>query len=111
MALHVLTPRPKLLLERLAAAIQAMDVLTWKFSSDGVYITPSDPEWEGRAWLRPRIDEAGLIISIVRPQGGAVDRDTYAELHGRAVTLLVADFGTYFEQLIVLPEPGADDVV
>jgi hypothetical protein len=32
MALHVVTARPKLLLERLAAAIQAMDLLTWKFS-------------------------------------------------------------------------------
>ena len=111
MALHVVTARPKLLLERLAAAIQAMDLLTWKFSSDGVYITPTSPEWEGRGWLRPRVEEAGLIFSIVRPQGGAVDPDTNAELHGQAVTLLLAHFGPYFDQLIVSPEPGPDDVI
>lgn len=111
MALHILTARPKLLLERLAAAIQAMEVLSWKFSSDGVYVTPTDPEWEGRAWLRPRVDDAGLTFSIVRPQGGAVDRETYAELHGRAVTLLLAHLGPYFDQLIATPEPGPDDVL
>lgn len=111
MAIHVVTARPVLLLERLAAAIQALEVLTWRFSSDGIYITSTEPEWEGRGWLRPRVEELGLTLSIVRPQGGAVDRETYAELHGRAVTLLIGHFGTYFDQLVLQPEPGPDDVL
>ena len=110
MAIIVSTASPYTLLSAIKLAIDARNIETWEYDSDGDFIH-SPPQWKGKAWLRPVVQESRLILRIMTPQGTHMSRTVYAVYHGRFIEMLLTHFDTSFSRADASALPELGDIV
>jgi hypothetical protein len=115
MAIYFGTTQPTTLLSTIKHAIDAGHVETWRYqNSEGKdYFTHTTPDrqWDGKAWLLPRITSGDLTFNIIRPSGGSVSRSVYAVFHGRFIEMMVNHFPDEFTLARATPNAAAGDLV
>lgn len=91
----VFTDNPRQLLTDIKLAIADGRIDTWAVDKDGDF-THSRPQWQYKAWLRPKIGEGVLTFIIMAPKNEKMSKEVYAIYHGRFIEALLAHFDTKF---------------
>jgi hypothetical protein len=110
MAILVEADKARALLAAVKAEIDAGNVTTWEYDSDGDF-THSPPQWRHKAWLRPVIEPGKIIFKILTPKGQKMSRAVYAVYHGRFAEMLLTHFDVRFDQIIATALPSHGDVL
>ena len=100
------------MLTKIKAGIDEKRIETWRYitNANGDYFTHVTPnkQWEGKAWLKPSVQEDQLVFNIVRPEGKNVSKKAYAVYHGRFAEMILAHFDNEFTTVwaTALAKPG-----
>lgn len=103
----IATSSPTELLARIKRVIDNGSVKTWAYDRDGDF-THSAPQWNMKAWLRPRITTYGIELSFIAPTSGA-SREVFAVYQGRFQEMMMAHFWQSYTQSSCTPAPTASD--
>jgi hypothetical protein len=110
MALYFSTRDPERLLAAFKSHIEEGTVKTWGCDSDGDF-THTAPQWEARAWLRPRIEKDRLTLYILNPKDRWISTAIYAIYHGRFVESMLLHCDHLFDDVRTTAEPEERDTV
>jgi hypothetical protein len=91
MALTVKTPQPAQLLAKIKKAIDDKKIDTWSYDPDGDF-THNPPQWKGKAWLKPKIEQGELTFGILGQKDVQMLREVYGVYHGRFIEMLLVHF-------------------
>jgi hypothetical protein len=109
---RVFAANPEKLLDAIRKAIDAGDITTWQASSLGSFThTAASGQWKNQAWLRPSVDEKGIIFNIIRPKGGKVSKEVYAVYHGRFSEMLLAHFDAELSAIRLTALAAEGDII
>jgi hypothetical protein len=101
MAVDFESDDPKALLADFDARIEQSaskgKITTWEKSADGKYYTHKAPEWNKKAWLKPRTSSKRLTFNIIKPKDQKITRVVYAYYHGHLIETFLAHFDDQFE--------------
>lgn len=112
MAVNVKTDDPQALLDSIYAAIDEGSIETWAYDDDGDFShVTSDGQWEGRAWLHPKVGIGALVLTTIPPRNSQVTTEAYAVYHGRFIEMVLAHFDNQFSEARATASPAADDEV
>lgn len=93
--IRVNTAQPTALLASIKRAIDARQVETWSYDSDGDF-THTPAQWTKKAWLRPTVLSGCLVLNILNPKGITLSKEIYGVYHGRFIEMLLAHFDDDF---------------
>jgi hypothetical protein len=110
MAITVYTANPKDLLAAIKQAINDDRVRTWSYDSEGDF-THTAEQWKDNAWLRPREEEARLILNVLAPRSKTLSKTTYGIYHGRFIEMLLTHFDGKFTRASASALASSGDVV
>lgn len=107
MAIIVTTDKPRALLKAIKAQIDAGEIETWVYDSDGDF-THAPKQWVHKAWLRAATETGELVFTIIPPENTKMSRTVYAVYHGRFVEMLLTHFDLQFStaETTALPTRG-----
>ena len=91
MAIYVKCQKPKDLLEKIKKTVDNSSIITWKYDDDGDFYH-SPEQWVHSGWLRPYIEENGLVFGLLGPEGKNMSTLSYAVYHGRFIEMLLIHF-------------------
>lgn len=91
MAVRAFTSDSRYLLLALKKAIADGTITTWQIDNDGD-LTHTSAQWEGKAWMRPKVLEDRLLFNIIAPKDDGVSKAVYGVYHGRLVQTLLIHF-------------------
>jgi hypothetical protein len=115
MAIHFTTKDAKSLLEAFDARIAQSEpkgkITTWEKSDDGKYYTHKAPEWNKKAWLRPKIEASQLTFNIIKPKNKNVTAVAYAYYHGHLIETFLNHFDNSFQNGVASALPETDDLI
>lgn len=107
MALYFVTEQPRALLEAFDARVRQTEprgrIDAWTRSDDGALYTHSSDEWNGKSWLKPRVDEGRLTFNIIRPADRYVSVKTYAFFFGQMIETFTGQLDLNFDSVEVTP--------
>ncbi len=110
MAVRIYCDNPIELLEAIRIAMDAGRITTWEYDKHGYFLhTPA--QWKYLAWLKPRVLEDQLLLTILPPRRKAVSRSVYAVYHGRFIEMMLAHFDRRFKQAVATALPISLDRV
>ncbi len=98
MALYVHTSKPRTLLAAIRKAIDNGKVTTWSYDRDGDFIHDR-PQWRGRAWLRPSVQDGMLRFGLFGQRGTPMAKAVYGVYHGRFMEMLLMHFDGMFSNI------------
>ena len=110
MAIIVTTEKPRALLKSIKAQIDAGDIETWIYDSDGDF-THAPKQWIQKAWLRPSVETGELVFRIISPANTKMSRTVYAVYHGRFIEMLLTHFDLKFTMAEATALPDRGDLV
>jgi len=98
MAIMVVTAAPQALLTAVRKGIDDGTIDTWIYDGDGdfTHVTP-DKQWEGKAWLRPSLQQGVLFFGLLGQQNAQMTKPVYGMFHGRFIAMLLTHFDTMFD--------------
>jgi hypothetical protein len=96
--LTFITNDPQRLLRSYKKAIQDGHVQTWEMSGDDFAHTPE--QFRFKAWMRPIVTPAGLVIAMVGRNDERISRGIYAVFHGRFSESVLAHCDDLFESCV-----------
>ena len=99
MAIIVKTNNPNTLLKAIKEQIDEKKIVTWAYDNDGDF-THSPDQWEGRAWLRPKIYTGELRFGILKQRDIDMTRYIYGIYHGRFIEMLLSHFDGDFKEAL-----------
>lgn len=91
MAVIVKTLDPASLLTNIKKAIDAKEIQTWSYDSDGDF-THTPEQWQFRAWLRPKQVNGELQFGFIGNENVVTTKLIYAVFHGRFAEMLLNHF-------------------
>src|SRR5713226_7046174 len=95
MSVIVGTSDPKGLLELVKTGVRAGEIETWSNDEDGDF-THTPPQWNKKAWFRPRLEADRIVFNIFPPSGERMSTTVYAIYHGRFIEMLLKHFDRKF---------------
>jgi len=104
----VYTKGPSILLGLIKGSIDKGHITTWSYDSDGDF-THTPPQWKGKAWLSPSIENGVLLFSIISQNGIPLTTEYYAVYHGRFIEMLLAHFDKLFTSASATAIPTSSD--
>jgi hypothetical protein len=110
MAIIAYNDDPSALLNAIKKAVDNDKIETWSYDEDGDF-THTAPQWNSRAWLRPRILLDRLVFNIVPPQTKTISREVYGIYHGRFIEMLLTHFDGKFTKVYATAMPTRNDRV
>jgi hypothetical protein len=110
MAITITTSSPQKLLDSIKAAIADEKIKTWSVDDDGDF-THTAQQWRYRAWLRPRVSNGKLRLTIMAPKDTAMSKATYAIYHGRFIESVLSHFDDQVDSLHASPMPEDGDII
>src|SRR5574337_1256706 len=110
MAVIVVTSDPRGLLELARAGVNAGEIETWECDADGDF-THNPPQWNKKAWFRPRLESDRIIFNIFPPRGERLSTAVYAIYHGRLIEMLLNHFDRKFSSARATALPTSNDSV
>ncbi len=110
MAVKVRCDAPQILLDEIKASIRSGSIETWQLDSDGDF-THAPEQWRLMAWLRPRIEDDKLVLTILAPKNTQMSRTVYAVYHGRFIEMLLTHFDQKFSLAWATALPSSGDRV
>lgn len=91
MAVRAYSADPERLMRSIRKKISDGGIKTWSIDEDGDLMhTPV--QWEGKAWMRPRIQEERIVFNILGNKGAIMTKAIYAVYHGRLIEMLLTHF-------------------
>lgn len=108
MAVHLKTKNPSLLLKKIKQAIDEKKIDTWSFDADGDF-THTPDQWKYEAWLRPRIREGELLLSILGQKTKKMSKATYGVYHGRFIEMVLTHFDSEIGSASASSMPEVED--
>ena len=110
MAVMIKTSAPQKLLDAIYAAIDDGDIETWAYDDDGDFShVTSDGQWEGEAWLHPKVGTGALVLTTIPPKDSHVTTEAYAVYHGRFIEMVLAHFDNQFSDATATARPTVND--
>ena len=108
MAIHFTTSNPSALLTALKAAVNAKQIETWAYDSDGDF-THTPPQWKNEAWLRPSVGTGVLTFNFIARNNVKTSKEVYAVYHGRFIETMLAHFDNMFSNADATALPVTGD--
>lgn len=106
--LHVMTQRPKALLDAIKTDIVKGEIETWTVDSDGDLIHGTKQEdgkisgqWAGQAWLRPKAEGESLVLRLIPQKDRALGPGVEGVYLGRFAEMLVNHFPNAFTSIVI----------
>jgi len=110
MAIHFSTRDPKKLLSVFKKKIQEKSIVTWSYDNDGDF-THTTPQWNHKAWLRPKEKDGELIFNILSPKNTRLSVELYAIFHGRFIESMLAHCDDLFSSVRTTALPENSDII
>jgi hypothetical protein len=110
MAITVSTSQPSALLNNIKKQIEEKKIRTWAFDKDGDF-THTPEQWANKAWLRPKILNGKLLLTIIPPQNTKLSSEVYAVYHGRFIEMLLEHVDQHFQSASASAMPEQGDIV
>lgn len=95
MAIIIKTSSPSGLLSAIRTAIDDKKIETWSYDTDGDF-THTPPQWNKKAWLRPKVYSGELRLGILGPTGSTMSKLIYGVYHGRFIEMMLVHFDQSF---------------
>ena len=109
MAIIITNAEPATLLKKIHNAIDSGNIVTWSYDKDGDF-THKVPQWENRAWFRPKVYTNELRFGILGPTTIQLSQEIYAIYHGRFIEMLLAHFSADFGHAIATSKKTEPDI-
>lgn len=103
MALIIKTNDPSGLLSAIKKAIDDKKIDTWSYNTNNLFSHVQ--QWEGKAWLKPKVVNGSLQFGIVGQINVDLTRYNYAVNHGRFSEMLISHFNNHFTEMISTSDP------
>jgi len=103
MALIIKTNDPSGLLSAIKKAIDDKKIDTWSYDDDNDFSHVQ--QWQGKAWLRPKLNTGSLQFGILGQDNIPLTRVLYAVYNGRFSEMLVSHFPNLISEIIISPQP------
>ena len=110
MSVHLVTPYPNSLLSSFKKAIDDGRIVTWSYDTAGDFTHVPD-QWKYKAWMRPKVQNDRLILIILKPTNGKINKEVYAVYHGRFIESALAHFDTDITNALATPLPADGDLI
>ena len=98
MALVIITPKPRELLDAIKRAIDDKKIDTWSYDAEGDF-THTPEQFVKKAWLRPVVSSGVLQFGLVGQKGVAMKLFLYGIYHGRFIEMLLNHFDNKFSTI------------
>lgn len=95
MTIIVKTSNPAGLLKKIKKAIDDNEVRSWSYDKDGDF-THDSAQWSKKAWLRPKMEDEELRLTIIKPKDTKISSQVYGLYHGRFIDMLLTHFDSQF---------------
>lgn len=110
MAIIVTTADPRGLVAAIKSGIDANDIKSWGYDSDGDF-SHVGAEWIARAWLRPSYQVNEVVFKILTPKSSTMSKPTYGLYHGRFIEMLLTHFDLQFSRAVASAMPERGDII
>ena len=106
MAIYINTDNPQRFVRRIRELVREDEISAWALDEDNDF-THTSPQWGGRAWIHPVIEEDRVVFAIIGSLSEPITRLIYSIYMGRFLECLLMHMDRYFISAKISSRPSS----